>query len=654
MAHGVLVELVLVMAVSVLVAAAGLRRLKIPPVVGFIVAGILIGPGGLGLVSDRHQIEVVAEVGVMLLLFTVGLKLKLGDLWSLRGSVLGGGGAQVVITGGGVAAAAVALGRPIPEALVWGATIALSSTALVLWLLESSGDLGTAQGRTMVSVLLFQDLAVVPIMLALPLAAGHATSLGEIAGLLGRSAGVVVLTVVGARFVFPWVTARVVATGSRELFTLTTVLVAIGTALLFGHFGLSVALGAFLAGMVVSESEYVGRMIEDLTPLRDVFNSLFFVSMGMLVVPSLWVQRPLATLLVALGVVVVKAVVAGGVTFGLLRRPGVALAAGLGLAQIGEFSFVVAREAHGLGVLDTAGLDLFMSVAVPTMILTPYLLAAGHSLARRLEPAQPGPQPVELDDHVVIVGHGINGRNVARALGLLEIPFVVVDLNPHTRTEVEAAGGQVLEGDARSPKVLEAAGMPRARGLVAAIADAASTREVIAASRALNPGATLVARTRYLREVEPLIELGADHVVPEEFETSLELTGRVLELYGAPPWVVEREKVALRAEGYGLLRNGAEPARHPTLDALCRLPDVAGVTVPEDSPVVGRSLADLDLRRRTGATVLAVARHGEILTNPPPDLQLVPGDLLVSLASAGAFEALQWMLERDPAKPDPQ
>ncbi|MCG6964791.1 MAG: NAD-binding protein, partial [Acidobacteria bacterium] len=240
---------------------------------------------------------------------------------------------------------------------------------------------------------------------------------------------------------------------------------------------------------------------------------------------------------------------------------------------------------------------------------------------------------------------GINGRNVARALGLLEVPFVVVDLNPHTIEEVEAAGGHVLEGDARSPTVLEAAGMARARGLVAAIADAASTRGVIAAARALNPRATLLARTRYLREVEPLMELGADQVVPEEFETSLELTGRVLELYGAPPRVVEREKVALRAEGYGLLRGGAPPARHPTLDALCRVPDVAGVTVPEDSPVVGRSLAELDLRRRTGATVLAVARHDEIVTNPPPGFQPAPGDLLVALASAEAFEALQRMLE---------
>jgi CPA2 family monovalent cation:H+ antiporter-2 len=648
MGHAILTELVLVMAVSV-AAAALLRRLHVPPVVGFILAGILIGPGGLGLVSDRHQIEVVAEVGVMLLLFTVGLKLRLGDLWKLRKSVLGAGSAQVILTGGAAFAVALAGGRPVSEAAVWGAMVALSSTALVLWLLEGSGDTGTGHGRTMLAVLLFQDLAVVPIMLALPLLAGHAATSGELAWLLARSIlarsiAVMVLTVVGARVVFPWVTARIVASESRELFTLTTFLAAVGTALVFGYFGLSMALGAFLAGMVVSESEHVGRMIDDITPLRDLFNSLFFVSMGMLVEPRLWLDRPLLSLGLVAAIMVGKAVLAGAVAWPLLRSGLAAAAAvGLGLAQIGEFSIVVAAEALRLELLGPAQHQLFLAIAVPTLVLTPFVMRAGCTAVRRRGVVPALPETISLNDHVIIVGFGINGRNVARALSLLGVPYVVVDLNPYTIDEVRAGGGIALEGDARQPEVLQAVAIEHARGLVAAVADATSTRDVVVTARALNPSTMIIARTRFLQEVEALRDLGADEVIPEEFETSLELTGRVLQLYGAPQHVIEREKAVLRGEGYDLLRRpGDEP--HPTLSTLCQLPGVTKVTVPPGSPAAGQTLREIDLRRQTGATVLAVERSGELQMNPSSELILEVGDGLVTFADGQTLAAMESIL----------
>lgn len=645
MGYDVLTELVVVMAVSV-GAAALLRRVHVPPVVGFLVAGVVIGPGGLALVADRHQIELVAEVGVMLLLFTVGLKLKLGDLWRMRRTVFGGGTLQVVVTGTIVTFVTAAFGRPFPEAVVWGAVVSLSSTALVLWLLEGSGDLGTSHGRTVVSILLFQDLAVVPIMLALPVLAGRAASTGEIVGLLGKSTAVMVLTVVVARVIFPWVTRRIVATGSRELFTLTTVLAAVGTALIFGSAGLSMALGAFLAGMVVSESEYVARMIDDITPLRDVFNSLFFVSMGMLVDPRLWLVAPLVTIGGMLAVILVKAVVSGGVAWALLRRPAAAVAAGLGLAQIGEFSVVVAVEAGRLGLLDESARQLFLAIAVPTMVATPFLLKVGSRLVRGAVNDSSGARPqLELAGHVVIVGYGVIGHNVARALQLLDVPHIVVDLNPRTVDEIQSVGGLALEGDARHPEVLEAAGMKGARGLVAAIPDAVSTREVVEAARSLNPEATILARTRFLREVSALTDLGADEVIPEEFETSLELTGRVLRLYGAPPHVVEREKASLRREGYGLLRAPNEgDALHPTLRALCELPGVQRVILEPGSAAAGRTLRQLGVRGRTGATILAIERGDDLRTNPDPAIQLEVGDAVICFADGPAFDALVALL----------
>ena len=646
--HVILAEVAVVLAASVVVAFV-LRRLSVPAAVGFVVAGVLLGPGGLGLVRDRHQIEVLAEIGVVLLLFAVGLKLSIRDMWRLRGITFIGGGLQVLATGVLAGGAAVLAGRPPAEAVVWGAVVALSSTALVMTLLETGGDTGSVQGRSMVSILLFQDLAVVPIILALPLLAGNGGSPARVAGIAAQSLAIVVITVVGARVVFPRLTALVVGTGSRELFTLTTVLAAIGTALLFGHFGLSMALGAFLAGMVISESEYVGQMVADITPLRDVFNSLFFVSMGMLVEPVDWLQRPLLLALLVTGVVVGKAVVAGAASFVVLRQPAVAVAVGLGLAQIGEFSVIVAYEAGRAGLMDGAARELFLSLAVPTMLLTPVCVAAGRRLATAIGPTRRAPgaaaEPLAgptLADHVVIVGYGVNGRNVARALALLEVPYVVVDLNPHAVREVIDGGGRALYGDATHEAVQRAAGVQLARGLVAAIADAACTREVVATARRINPGATIVARTRYLREVEPLRELGADQVVPEEFETSIELTGRVLAMYGASPRVIFREKEALRAGHYGPLRSPDQVSGSlRSFEELRGQLELDSVEVAAGSVAAGSSLRGLALREQTGVTVLAIERAGELVVSPDPDAPLAAGDRLLVVAAGDAIERVR-------------
>lgn len=628
--HEVLIELVVVMGASVL-AALLLRRLRLPPVVGFILAGVLVGPNGLSLVTDRHTIEGVAEVGVMLLLFTVGLKLKLGDLWRMRATVFGAGTAQVVMTGVTVTALAAFLGRPPNEAAVWGMVIALSSTALVLWLLEGSGQTSGPQGRGMVGILLLQDLAVVPIMLALPLLAGHQGDAGEVAWFLARAVVVLVLTVAGARIVFPFLAARVVAAGSRELFTLTTVLVAVGTALLFGHFGMSMALGAFFAGIVVSESEFMTRMVQDVTPLRDVFNSVFFVSLGMLVEPGVWIQRPWVTAAMVLAAIGGKALLTGAAMWPLARSPWIAASVGLGLAQVGEFSVVVAAEAGRLGVFPEPSREVFLAVAVPTMLLTPGLTALGQRCASRARVDVTG---VDLDGHLVLVGYGVNGRNVQRALRMLDVPHVVVDLNPHTVHELQESGEEAVYGNAEEESVLRAAGVERARGVIVAIPDAASTREVVAASRRIAPETTIIARTRFVREVEPLESLGAQQVVPEEFETSLELVGRVLEMYGTPQSVILEEKTALRRSHYGALRSGQTGEELPALEQLRAQLRLVEIPVEAGSGADGSTLRELDLRRSTGATILAVRCDQDVRTNPSSDTRLEGGHCLVAVADA--------------------
>lgn len=660
-------EIVIVLAASVVVAIV-LRRFSIPPVVGFILTGIAIGPGGLGIIDDRTQIELLAEVGVILLLFTVGLKLSLRDLWQLRRLVLGGGGGQVVLTAAAGAGILLLAGSfSPPTAIFWGLVIALSSTVVVLWLLEDRGELGSDTGRSMISVLLFQDLAVIPILLALPLLSGQGGSGMEVILVVVRSLVALVLTVVGAKFILPRLAGWAVSTRSRELFTLTIVVVVFGTAAVMGHLGISMALGAFLAGMVISESDYTSQIIADVTPLRDAFNSLFFVSMGMLVDPSLWLEQPLLIVAGIAGVILVKAGVAAAVALVVLRSVPAALATGLGLAQIGEFSVIVLQEATRIGLVGDAERSVFLALVVPSMLLTPVTLALGQRLKERLRAWSAldrlhdriGARSAEevamgtftddsLSDHVVIIGYGVNGQNVARALKLMGIEFVIVDMNPYTVRTLREAGTPALWGDSRREPVLRQAGVQRARAVVVAIPDAASTRETVACARRCHPTVPIVARTRYLREVEALEELGADEVIPEEFETSIELTARVLARYGASQARIVRETAALRQRHYGVLRGPhSGDALLPALDGLLAESHIESLTVP--TSCAGATLGELDVRRHTGATVLAIQRNGETSSNPGPDETIVAGDTLVVLATAEQLQAIQGLLADRPA-----
>jgi CPA2 family monovalent cation:H+ antiporter-2 len=641
-------DLVAVLAVSLVVIFA-LRRVRVPTVAALLLAGVLLGPGGLGLVRDRQSLETVAEVGVAMLLFTIGLKLSLRELLSLRGLVFGAGGLQVALSVTAGAVAAVLGGFPAGQALFFGCLLAMSSTAIVLRLLDERGETEAPHGRFGLSVLVFQDLAVVPMMLALPLLGGAQGATWQraaltVLGSLAMVAGIVVC----ARFLFPRFLGLVVRARSRELFTLATLLVVLGTAWLGSRAGISLALGAFLAGLVVADSDYAQQMLAEMVPLRDAFGSLFFVSVGMLLDPSLWWREPLATAGLGAAVVLGKAAIVGlaALAFGL--GPRVAVLAGLGLAQIGEFSFILARAGAGHGLIGGEVYQRFLAVTVLTMVLTPFAallaarlapctdrvgwlraLAARGDRSARLGGRRSGETVAAVTDHVVVVGYGLNGRNVARVLRRLEVPCVVLELNPVGVRTARAAGETALYGDATSREVLARAGLARARVLVVAIADAPSSRQVVAVARAAAPRLKILVRTRYLGEVEPLYRLGADEVVPEEFETSLELAGAAMAAYGAPTRVIEREKARIRGERYDLLSAGGRAFRSQApLASLLGAADLSEVAVAAGSPADGVTLRALDLRGLAGASVVAVEREGAIMGNPGPDQRLEAGDVI--------------------------
>ena len=620
-------------------------RLRLPAIVGFLFAGGVAGPNGFGVVQGVEQVRVLAEVGVALLLFTIGLELSLAHLNRLRRILLVGGGSQVLLTILLVFLVGLAFGLMWQQAVFLGMLVALSSTAIVLKLLAERGEIDSLRGQTALAILIFQDLCIVPMTLLTPFLAGREFHPAELLFALGKALIVVGMAIMASRLIVPWVLSQVVATRNREIFLLTIILLCMGTAWVTAEAGLSLALGAFLAGLVVSESEYSHQALGEILPLRNAFNGIFFVSVGMLFNIQTFLDSPVSMGLGVVGLVVAKAGVVVGVLAVLGYSIRLALTAGLGLAQVGEFSFVLAIAGVAAGVLSESLFQLFVGMAVLTMAATPMFWAVGTALSHRLAARLPAwgrsrdeeslePAAEQQKDHVVIVGYGINGRNLARVMESVRIPYVVVEMNPETVRAERKRGVPIHYGDATTPEVLERAGIARARVLVLAISDPVGARHATALARRLYPTLHIIVRTRYVREMDALYALGANQVVPEEFETSVEIFSRVLRTYLVPRDIVERSVREIRQDGYEMFR-GLRDAHRPA-EAVRDL--IRGVVlevfqVREESPVEGRTLAEVDLRGKTGAMVLAIQKDSQVQANPPAETSLSVGAVALLLGT---------------------
>jgi len=661
-------DLAIIFAGSLLVILV-FHRLKLPALPGFIVAGVLLGPNALGLVSDVRQVESLAEVGVILLLFTIGIEFSLSRLREMGRQVVIGGGAQVLLTVGLSATLAAGLGLAWPVAALVGFLVALSSTAIVLKGLADKGEIDTPHGRLATGVLIFQDLCVVPMMLVLPFLAGAAG--GGMAGLawaLAKAGLVVAGVLVLARTLVPRALSEIVKTRSRELFLIAVILVGTLTALGTAAAGASLALGAFLAGLVISESDYGHQAMAELLPFRDVFISLFFVTVGMLVHVGFLRDHPVLALAGVAAIMGGKSVLAalGPALLGYSGR--VALLAGLAVSQIGEFSFVLARQGRGTGLLPEELYQTFLAVAVLTMLVTPFALQSGPALLDGLErlipldrllpgfrPQALTPVGEPLTDHVIIAGYGLNGRNLAAALRSIRAPYLIVELNAQTVRQARARGEPAFYGDATREEILRGLGAERARMLVVAISDPAATRRMVRVARALNPRIYIIARTRYVVEMPELTRLGADIVIPEEFETSIEIFARVLAHYGVPRGDIERLVDEIRGSHYAVLRSDA--AGRLSLDAVTGVPQMAieRMRLAAASPLAGKRLAGTGLRSQTGALVLSVVREDEEIVTPGPQFRLVAGDVLVVVGQPHQLRAAARLVAGDNvASPQPQ
>ena len=641
----VLQEIVIVLAASVLIIYLS-HKLRLPSVVGFLLTGVLIGPGGLHLVKNTETVGILAEIGVVMLLFTIGLEFEPARLKRIQRNFWAGGGLQVALTTIACLVLLVAfLGIGPREALFYGFLVSLSSTAVVLKILKDRGETDSPQGRIALGVLIFQDIAIVPMIALVPvLANAGRVSLWDVFSRFAVRAAAIAAVFAVARYVMPRVLHTVVRTRIREVFLIATLFICLGMALLTSSLGLSLALGAFLAGVLLAESAYSHQVVSDVLPFKDVFNSLFFISVGMLLnTGAVWKFKFTVLALVA-AIVILKTLVVMLTVALLGYGPRISLITGLALAQIGEFSFVLAGVGRANGFLGDDIFQAFIASSILTILATPLLIQVSPVLAERSGRLLRWKKRISaagvktgrgLEGHVIIAGYGLNGKNLANVLKEAGIGYVILELNPVTVREAAAEGEPIIFGDVSSRTILEEACVRRAKGIVFAISDPLMTRRGVKAVKELNPEIFVIVRTRYASEIDDLLGLGADDVIPEEFETSIEIFTRVLEKYHLPRNIIDAQVRVLRGECYGMLR-GTCSAIRPVTERIADLL-AAGTAetfyVGREAWPAGMTLGSLDLRGRTGATVIAVVRGEQSFTSPGAEFEVKEQDTLILVAS---------------------
>lgn len=629
------------------------HHLRIPSIVGFLFTGLLCGPNGLGLVESIHEVEAIAEFGIILLLFTIGIEFSFDKLLQIRKSVLVGGTFQVVITVLAVFLLAQVFNQSIGRAIFLGFLVSLSSTAIVLKMLQEKSQVNSPHGRSILGILIFQDLIVVPMILFTPLLAGATENIyGTLFSLLVKAIGILVGVIICAKKIVPFLLHQVVLVRSRELFLISIVAMCLAIAWITSNLGLSLALGAFLAGLIISESDYSHQALSSVLPFRDVFSSFFFVSIGMLLDLSFLFREFSIVALITFGVLFIKCLITILATLiqGFPLR--IAILVGLAVSQVGEFSFILSKIGVQHGLLTEYIYQLFLSVSVLTMAITPFLLNFAPRLADKVTRRLPlskwlktGIYDRQLNtnlvieqpktDHIVIIGFGLNGKNLAQAAAAINVDYAILEMNPDTVKEEQGKGEPIYYGDATQEEVLNEVNIRQARVVVVAISDPAATIRITDLVHRLSPDTHLIVRTRYIQEIENLYKLGANEVIPEEFETSVEIISLVLKKYLVPKDEIDQFITSIRSDGYDMFRTlSKKSASLADLKLHFHHIEIMVYKVGEQSIIAGKTLEQLDLRNKFGISILLIRRgDSEILSNPKGATQIQGKDVVIVLGS---------------------
>jgi CPA2 family monovalent cation:H+ antiporter-2 len=617
------------------------HRLRLPSIVGLLLAGVLIGPHGLGVLRDRSQIEHIAELGVVLLMFSIGLDFTRERLQELLYSAGIGVAQMLICIVVGTAGAIMFVDRWV-EAWFFGFLLSHTSSTLMLKLFLERGELSTPPVRLGLGISITQDLTVVLMLLAVPLMAGDNFEVADFRWMLLRAAFVLTVAVALSQWIIPIWMEHVIRSRSRELFLIFLIVVCLGTAWTTLVAGLSIGLGAFLAGLAIAESGYSHHTLSEVAPFRDLLISIFFISTGMLLEVSGLMDNAWLAVLMLLAVLAIKFIsgFAPVLIWGYPLR--IATIVGTGIAQIGEFSFVLGYTGLQAGLISDDHYSLFLLVSVGSMIASPFLvyhstrISAGLAKVpalRRFDHIRHIPESSEqppLENHMIIAGYGLNGRNLASALQTFDFQFVVLEMNPDTVQAARRRGEPVFFGDCSCVEVLRKLHIDTACGMVLAISDAQATRQAVQIARHENPKLQIIVRTRYMTEIDALRELGANEVIAEEFETSLEVLALTPRLFETPTASISRIVDSFRANAYHALRAELPSTeRQRLLSELVPEFEFEECRLPEGAPAIGRTLRELDVRAKTGATVLAVRRDATFITVAAPNFQFQKDDFLV-------------------------
>ena len=634
--HSFLADLVAVYAIG-LVLVVALARLRVPALVALMLAGIVAGPRTTGVISRSEDVDLLSELGIVFLLFTVGLDFSLTAVRQIWRTILFAGTLQIVGTAAVIAAVLAAASQSgVSLAIFVGLFVALSSTAIVLKGLAERNELAAPHGRLAIGILLLQDLAIVVLLLLVPILSGK-TPLSTVPFALGRALLAIAAVAGASRLLLPPLLRLVTASGRREAFPLAIVVASVGTAWLGSLLGLSMAVGAFLAGLMLAESEFSHQAYAEVRPVRDVLAGLFFISLGLLIDVPVMIERLPVVLGVSFAIILTKAALAALALMAARAPVRVAVTAGIGLAQVGEFSFILGRSGLDAGLLPPAMWQVMLGASVTTMVLTPALLgvapAIGARMRRRHDEAVETGIP-QLSDHVIVLGFGVGGQLVARSLQGIGVPYLILELNGATVQRARAQGERIFYGDATSQESLHAAGVEHALAIVSLLSDPDAALRMVRGVRAISPQVPIVVRSRYRLEAERLQEAGATVAVAEELEASLEVVAQLLSRLHVPGNVIEPLLDVFRRELVSL-----RPLRAPQ-GALDSLPDairqmpVATHRVEAGHWAIGRSVAEINLRATTGASVLALVRGARALTPPSAAERIDEGDILYLVGDA--------------------
>ncbi|NDK56327.1 cation:proton antiporter domain-containing protein [Pontibacter fetidus] len=641
----VLDDVVIILGLAVVVILS-FQRFRLPTILGFLITGVIAGPHGLSLVDNIHNIEILAEIGVIMLLFIIGMEFSLRKLALIKRTIFIGGTTQVLGSILLATAVMLLLNYSLGQSIFIGFLISLSSTAIVLKLLQDNGEFNSPHGKIVLAILIFQDIVVVPMMLLTPLLTGKADNIGfQLLLMFLKGLLVIVVVLISARYLVPRLLYLVAQTKSKELFILSIVAICFMVAWLTSSLGLSLALGAFMAGLIISESEYSHQATSNILPFREIFTSFFFVSIGMLLDMSFLLTHLPLVLLFTLGTFLINTLVAT-VAARLLQYPlRTAILAGIALFQVGEFAFILSKTGLSYGLLTPVTYQYFLSVSLLTMALTPFAIQHSRRMASfislkllgKSEPIPfenyshtPSEELPELEDHIVIIGFGINGRNVAKAARFAKIPYTIIEMNAVTVKKERHRGEPILFGDAVHTMILSHVNVHKARVVVIAISDPDATKRIIAAVRQVSAKVHIIVRTRFVEEMNENFRIGADEVIPEEFETSIEIFTRVLSKYLMPRDEIEHFTQLIRSDNYDMLRS--LPGSGNAITNLSHdLPDieVASLRVyTSDSSIVEKALADANLRGRFNITLVAIKRERQTILDINAHTVIKKGDVI--------------------------